>query len=46
MRKKVLILCSSPRKGGNSDALAASFSKGALYVGNEVETIYLREKTI
>ncbi len=44
MAKKVLVLSSSPRKGGNSDALAASFAKGAEESGNEVEIIYLREK--
>ncbi len=44
MRKKVLIISSSPRKGGNSETLAASFAKGAKEAGNEVETIYLQEK--
>ena len=44
MSKKVLIISSSPRKGGNSETLAASFAKGAKEAGNEVETIYLREK--
>ena len=44
MNKKVLILSSSPRKGGNSETLAAAFAKGALEVGNQVETVYLREK--
>ncbi len=44
MAKKVLVLSSSPRKGGNSDVLAASFAKGAEESGNEVEIIYLREK--
>lgn len=44
MGKKVLILSSSLRKGGNSETLALSFARGALYSGNEVETIYLREK--
>lgn len=44
MNKKVLIISSSPRKGGNSETLAAAFAKGALEAGNEVETIYLREK--
>lgn len=44
MNKKVLILSSSPRKGGNSEMLAASFAKGAQEAGNQVETIYLREK--
>lgn len=44
MQKKVLILSSSPRKGGNSETLAAAFAKGALEAGNQVETIFLREK--
>ena len=44
MGKRILILSSSPRKGGNSETLAASFAKGAQDSGNEVELIYLREK--
>ena len=44
MSKKVLILSSSPRKGGNSETLAASFAKGAQETGHQVETVYLREK--
>lgn len=44
MRKNVLILSSSPRKGGNSETLAASFAKGAGEAGHKVETIFLREK--
>ena len=43
MNKKVVILSSSPRKGGNSEALAAAFAKGAQEAGNQVETVYLRE---
>ena len=30
MAKKVLILSSSPRRGGNSDVLCDEFMKGAL----------------
>ena len=37
MAKKVLIISSSPRKGGNSDMLCDEFVKGALETGNEVE---------
>lgn len=44
MSKNVLIISSSPRKGGNSETLTASFAKGAGEVGHKVETIYLREK--
>ena len=46
MRKKVFILSSSPRKGGNSEALAAAFAKGAQEAGHQVETVYLREKQV
>lgn len=44
MSKHVLIISSSPRKGGNSETLAASFAKGAEEIGHKVETVYLREK--
>lgn len=44
MAKNVLIISSSPRKGGNSETLAAAFAKGALETGRKVETVYLREK--
>lgn len=44
MSKNVLIISSSPRKGGNSETLATSFAKGAVEAGHKVETIYLREK--
>ena len=46
MSKKVLILSSSPRKGGNSETLAAAFAKGAQEAGHQVETVYLREKQV
>lgn len=46
MTKKVLIISSSPRKGGNSETLAAAFAKGAQEAGHEVETVYLREKQL
>ena len=46
MSKKVLILSSSPRKGGNSETLAAAFAKGARESGNQVETVSLREKQV
>ena len=46
MAKKVLIISSSPRKGGNSDMLCDEFMKGALETGNEVEKIFLKEKAI
>ena len=46
MNKKVLIISSSPRKGGNSETLAAAFAKGAREAGNQVENVYLREKQV
>ena len=44
MSKKVLIISSSPRKGGNSETLAAAFAKGAQEAGHQIETVFLREK--
>ena len=41
MSKKVLVISTSPRKGGNSDALAEEFVKGAKEAGNEVVKICL-----
>ena len=35
MAKKVLIISSSPRKGGNSDMLCDEFMKGALETGKD-----------
>ena len=46
MKKKVLILSSSPRKGGNSDLLCDEFMRGAIDAGNEVEKIRIAEKKI
>lgn len=46
MNKKVLIISSSPRKGGNSETLAEAFAKGAQEADNQVETVYLREKQV
>lgn len=34
MSKQVLIISSSPRKGGNSDTLCDQFLKGAAEAGN------------
>ncbi len=46
MGKKVLVITSSLRKGGNSDTLAEMFANGAREAGNEVEVISLADKTI
>ena len=46
MSKKILVICSSCRKGGNSDALAESFIEGARECGNDVEKVYLADGQI
>jgi multimeric flavodoxin WrbA len=46
MSKKVLIISSSPRKGGNSDILCDEFLKGNSEAGHNVEKIFLKDKTI
>lgn len=46
MNKKILIISSSPRKGGNSEMLAKSFTKGAEEASHTVETVFLRENNI
>ena len=46
MRKKVLVISASPRKGGNSDTLADAFVQGAREAGHEVEKVGLHDKTI
>ena len=46
MSKKVLVLSTSPRKGGNSDVLADEFVRGALEAGNAAEKVSLYDKTI
>jgi len=43
---KVLIVSSSPRKGGNSEVLCERFAKGASEAGHEVEKVMLRDKKI
>lgn len=44
--KKVLVISSSPRKGGNSDILCDDFIRGAEEAGNEVEKIFLADYKI
>jgi Multimeric flavodoxin WrbA len=46
MGKKVLILSSSPRKGGNSDLLCDQFLRGAQEADNQTEKIFLRDKDV
>lgn len=46
MNKQVLIVSSSPRAGGNSDALCDRFAEGAKDAGNQVEKIALAGKKI
>ena len=46
MKKNVLILAASPRKGGNSDTLCDQFQKGALAAGHQVEKVFLRDYSI
>lgn len=41
MSKNILILSSSPRRGGNSDTLCDEFMRGAIESGNQVEKIFL-----
>lgn len=44
--KKVLIISSSPRKNGNSQALCVQFAESAKESGNQVHLIRLAEKKI
>lgn len=46
MRKNVLVISGSPRKGGNSDVLCDQFIKGAKEAGHSVEKVYLRDNKI
>lgn len=46
MTKKVLIISSSPRKGGNSDTLCDRFMQGAREAGHTVEKLMLRDKDV
>jgi len=46
MSKNVLILSASPRKGGNSDLLCDQFLLGAEETGNQVEKIFVNDRTI
>ncbi len=44
--KKVFIISSSPRRGGNSDLLCDQFARGAREAGHEVSKVSLSGKTI
>lgn len=46
MSKKVLIVSSSPRKGGNSDTLCNEFLRGATESGHQAEKVFLRDQKI
>ena len=46
MKKRVLILSSSPRRHGNSDTLCDEFLRGAREAGHDAEKIFLRDRTI
>lgn len=43
MSKNIVIISSSPRKGGNSDTMADEFLRGAVEAGNTVEKINIRD---
>lgn len=46
MGKNILVISTSPRKGGNSETLADEFVRGAREAGNQVEKICLYDKAI
>lgn len=46
MKKNILVISASPRKGGNSDLLCDQLIKGVQTAGHQVEKIFLRDKKI
>ena len=46
MSKQILVISTSPRKGGNSDTLADAFVQGAREAGHRAEKVSLCDKTI
>ena len=46
MKKNILILSTSPRRGSNSDALAEAFARGAREAGHRVEKLSLIGKDL
>ena len=43
MSKKVVVISSSPRAGGNSDTLCDEFVKGAIEAGNDAKKYFLED---
>ena len=43
MSKKVVVISSSPRKGGNSDTMCDEFVRGAKDAGNEAVKYFLED---
>jgi multimeric flavodoxin WrbA len=43
---RVLVISSSPDRGGNTDLMANAFMKGAMETGQEVEKVFLYDKKI
>lgn len=41
--KQVLVISSTPRKGGNSERLCEEFARGVREAGNKAEVVYLRD---
>lgn len=41
--KKIVVVSSTPRKGGNSEILAQQFAEGARAAGHEVVFVSVRE---
>ncbi len=46
MSKKVLVLSTSPRRGGNSDLLCDRFISGSQEAGHHAEKIFVKDKEI
>lgn len=46
MNKNVIIISSSPRRGGNSELLCGQFMSGAQESGHQAEKIFLKDKKI
>lgn len=46
MKKNILIISASPRRGGNSDYLCDEFMRGAQEAGHDVEKIFFHDKKI